>query len=246
METTNARHTIRLLLLLLSVFGCAQKQHSGMVIDPQTGLQYGSVVEQAFLFDAGQFENRKLKLRIRNTSGDLTFDLGDFRDELESSFEAKGFEIDKASEYGLLADINVAYSGSATTDMASKFGFLGAAIGGLTGVSVADNRTVGSIAGIIGGATLGSILGSYSTQNTYIVVTQVSFAAFDSVGGKKKTTVSFGSSKEETETRMSGFRPFREVFSTGVAVYAGGNNVSQQKISLGVTERLVRILADVF
>lgn len=54
---------------------CAPPQRMGMVVDPATGLQYGSVIEKNIVVDSSQFENKRIKVRIRNTSGDAAFDM---------------------------------------------------------------------------------------------------------------------------------------------------------------------------
>src|SRR3546814_4607431 len=43
------------------------RQRDGMVVDPATGLQYGSTVERNLVVGASQFDDPRLKLRIRNT-----------------------------------------------------------------------------------------------------------------------------------------------------------------------------------
>jgi hypothetical protein len=88
---------------------CAPQQRMGMVVDPQTQLQYGSVVERNILIDSSQFKNKKLKLRIRNISGDTAFDLHGFRTRLENSYTSKGYEVANSDDFGLLVDINVVY-----------------------------------------------------------------------------------------------------------------------------------------
>jgi hypothetical protein len=96
------------------------------------------------------------------------------------------------------------------------------------------------------GATVGSIIGSYVTDDTYIVIAEVSLGVTDSQVGNAADTkvITFGSSPKLQEEIKSNFTPFREVLRTRVAVYAGGRNVSQQQISDQVRQRLVRIVSD--
>ena len=56
--------------------------------------------------------------------------------------------------------------------------------------------------------------------------------------------MSFGSSPKLQEERKSGFKPFRGVLRTPVAVYGGGRNVSQQQIAEEVRRRLILIVSD--
>ena len=46
-----------------------------MVLDKATGLQFGSVTDRSFLIDPNQLSDKRLKIRIRNTSGDRRIDL---------------------------------------------------------------------------------------------------------------------------------------------------------------------------
>lgn len=230
---------------MLIISGCASQQRMGMVVDPNTGLQYGSIIEKNIVVDASQFENNKVKVRIRNTSGDTEFDLYTFIGQLNSSYENKGYEITEGNDYGLLIDVNVTYSGQTSQNMASQFGFLGAATGGLIGANRDSNQVIAATAGTVAGATLGSIVGSYVTEDTYIVVANVSLGIVDPKQGKKETTIVFSASKKKTEEENSGFRPFRQRISTGIAVFAGGRNAPQSKITDEVRRRFTRIISDV-
>ena len=103
-----------------------------MVTDPGTGLKYGSVVEKSVFIDADQFENNAIKVTIRNTSGDLAFDVRGFRADLERSYADKGFKPTR-DDFGIKLDLNVVYSGHIREDMSAQYGFLGAAAGGIAG-----------------------------------------------------------------------------------------------------------------
>jgi hypothetical protein len=160
--------TSALLVLGLILGGCAPQQRMGMVVDPETRLQYGSVVERNILIDSSQFKNKKLKLRIRNTSGDPAFDLYGFRSRLEQSYASKGYALTAGDDFGLLVDVNVVYSGQTRTDLRQEFGFLGAAAGGTAGAiaGTGGSAEAGAAIGIISGAALGTIIGSYVTEDT--------------------------------------------------------------------------------
>ena len=228
----------------LSLLACAPTQRGGMVVNPKTGLQFGSVIEKNILLDASQFENKKVKVRIRNTSGDRAFNLYQFKGKLNKAFESKGYLVTEVGNYGMLIDVNVTYSGQVSRNLSKEFGFLGASAGGLSGASIATNKGIGAAAGILAGATLGSVVGSYVTEDTYIVVANVSLGVAEARRGKKKTTIVFGSSKKEKD-EDSGFKPFRQRITTGIAVFAGGRNTPQHAIASEVRERFVRIISDV-
>ena len=105
----------------------------GMVKNPETGLQIGSVVEKNLVTDASFYKNRKIKVRTRNTSGDPAFDLAGFTSRLRSAYAGAGYEPTAGDDFGLLVDVNVMYSGQVQNNLAGEFGFLGAAAGGLAG-----------------------------------------------------------------------------------------------------------------
>lgn len=213
--------------------------------NPKTGLQFGSVVEKNILIDASQFENRNVKLRIRNTSGDPAFDLHNFANEIASTFEQKGYSVVDSNDFGMLIDINVTYSGQVSKNLSTEFGFLGAGGGGLASASIASNQAIGAGAGILAGAALGSIVGSYITDDTYIVVAYVSLGLIEPDRGKEKTTIVFSSSKNKSTKERTGFKPFRQRISTGISVFAGGRNVPQSRIANEVRNRFKRIISDV-
>jgi hypothetical protein len=234
------------LLVAVPLAACAPRQRSGMVVDPATGLQYGSTVERNLVVDASQFDDPRLKLRIRNTSGDPVFDLAAFRDALESAYQARGYVTASGAAgdtYGVLLDINVVYSGQLSQSMAAEYGFLGLAAGGIGG-SYAGTR--GAAAGAVSGAALGAILGSYVTEDTYIVVAEVTLAVADARSGRIERVIQFGVDDDaEDSTGDFGRRRFDEQLRTGVAVYAGGRSIAQAAIAEEVRQRLRRILADV-
>jgi hypothetical protein len=229
---------------LLVLNACAPTQRMGMVADPATGLQYGSVIQKNIFVDSAQFENQKIKLRIRNTSGDLAFNLHSFRSAIENSYRSKGYGVTRSNEYGMLVDVNVTYSGQVSRNMSKEFGFLGAAGGGLAGAS-GRGGGVAVFGGVIAGATLGAIVGSYNTEDTYIIVAHVTLGVTDAKKGKKTTSITFGNSKSSKKEEDSGFKPFRQRISTGISVFAGGRNVPQRNIVDGVRRRISRIISDV-
>ena len=238
-------NTSRLTLLLFSLVilcSCASPQRMGMVKDPKTGLQYGSMIQRNLLVDSSQFANKGLKLRIRNTSGDSVFGLYEFRNKLEGAYSAKGYRITNEDDFGILLDINIVYSGAATTNLIKEFG-LGAAVAG--GAVGSRNDSAGAAIGTVVGATLGIILGSYITEDTYIVIADVNFLTVEPGIGKSETTVTFSASEKKITTEDTGFKPFRNKLQTGVFVYAGGTNTPQSKISNGVRNRFIRILSDI-
>ncbi len=225
--------------------GCAAPARMGMVTDAQTGLQYGSVIEKNIFIDASQFKNRSIKVTIRNASGDQAYQVAAFTNELNSSLSQKGYQPTSADSFGIKLDLNVLYSGHIQQNMSSQFAFLGGAAGGIVGYR--SNATAGTLAGTLVGATLGSIIGSNVTDDTYLIIAEVSLGVTDSISGAPTDTktITFSSSPKLQEDKVaSNFKPFREVLRTKIAVYAGGRNVTQQQIAAQVRQRLINIVSD--
>lgn len=225
------------------IVGCAQPARYGMVEDPETGLMWGSVIERNIVMDATQLENRTVKLNLRNVSGEPGYDLSRFRKQLLDSLRAKGYTPTEGDDFGVKFDVNVLYSGHARKNMSSEFAFLGGAAGGVAGYQ-GSQQSRNMAAGLIGGATLGAIVGSYASDDTYITVAEVTVAVADHYRGTTKKTIRFSASPPLQEEQRSSIKPFEALLQTRVAVYAGGRNVSQGQVAAGVRDRLARIVAD--
>jgi hypothetical protein len=229
------------LLMLLSA--CQTTQNPlNMVTDQRSGLQYGSAIERSIFIDADQFENRSIKVSIRNTSGDSAFNVKEFKANLEGSYAAKGFKPSQRN-FGIKLDLNVLYSGHIRRDMSTQFAFLGGAAGGIAGFR--SGARAGTAIGVLAGATIGSILGSTQTRDTYITISEVAIGIAEAGSvGRTKRTITFSASRKEQDERQTGFKPFRKILRTKIAVYGGGQNVTQDQIAAEVKRRLIRIVAD--
>lgn len=237
-----------LIILFIAAYlvGCADTSRMGMVKDADTGLQFGSQIERNIFLDSSQFGNKTIKITTRNVSGDQAYQLNSFNNNLNSAFSGKGYMPTTSDSFGIKLDLNVLYSGQIQQNMASQFAFLGGAAGGLASHR-SNSGAGGTVAGAIVGATVGSILGSYLTDDTYIIVAEVSFGVTDSISDTQldKKTITFGTSpKLQEESIPRNFKPFREVLRTKIAVFAGGRNVSQQQIAEQVKRRLISIVSD--
>lgn len=235
--------TIVLILSFLGITGCMDAPRMGMIKDPVTGIQYGSVVGKSFFIDSEQFPNKVVKVSARNVSGDMQYNIRRFEDDLRRAFENKGYEAYKNAGFGLKVDVIVEYSGHIQKNMSGTFGLLGAGAGAVAGRH--SNAMAAEGIGIVAGATLGAIAGGYVTDDTYIIVAKVTIGIMDSKSGKIVKTISFSSSPKLQEEEDDGFKRFKEVGSTKVAVYAGGRNVSQNQVVQEVRQRLIRIVSDI-
>ena len=105
--------------------------------------------------------------------------------------------------------------------------------------------------GILGGATLGSIIGSFVTDDTYIIVASVSFAIIKGPKKSEGKTITFSRSvpgkmenEEEREERKNS-RTIERTITNKIAVFAGGSNVRQSAVAGEVRQRFVRIMGDI-
>jgi hypothetical protein len=238
---------------VLALSGCGNLANPparmGMVKDPDTGLQLGSVVEKNIVTDASFHQNKRIKVRTRNTSGDAAFDLKRFTNQIEAAYQAAGYQPTKADDFGVMVDVNVMYSGQVQRNLANEFAFLGATAGGIAGYR--SDAAAGTAIGVAAGATLGSIIGSFVTDDTYIIVARVTFGVIKGPAKRDGKTITFSRSitghpedeDEKEEKRQQ--RGIRDAVTTRVSVFAGGRNVRQAEIAEQVRQRFVRIISDI-
>lgn len=229
------------LVLAVLMSSCAGPAQYGMVKDPQTGMQFGSAIEKNIFVDSSQFANRTVKVTTRNVSGDRTYQLGGFDNDLSRALQARGYAPTSSEKFGIRFDLNVLYSGHIQSNMTNQYAFLGAGAGGVAGYR-SDTRA-GTAAGALAGATIGSIIGSNVTDDTYIVVAEVSIGVTDAASAGS-STITFSSSPPVQRQLTGAVNPFREVLRTKIAVYAGGRNTAQSQIADEVRRRLVDIASN--
>jgi len=247
----NIKHLARTLTfaaLTVALSSCTappNQSRMGMVVDEDTGLLFGSAIENNLVTDASFYTNRSIKVRTRNTSGDTAFNLKDFTDNLISSYRAKGYEPTDKDGFGLLMDVNVLYSGQVQTTQSTQFSVIGALMGSTYG----GGSQKGNIVATATGATLGHILGSYLTDDTYMIVAEVTFGEVKEYKQSKKRVTFSRSEKlanidDPTSEEKVYARGFKNTFTTQFTVYAGGRNLKQSEITDEVRKRAVRIAAD--
>ena len=241
MNAMNRRIILGAVTTMLLTAACAPRSRMGMIVDRNTGLQYGSTIQRNIVVDPSLFQNRRIKLRIRNTSGQTNFGIKRFRRQLLSAFESTGYDTKPSDDFGILVDVNVMYAGQASRNMGAEFAFLGGAAGGLA-VGSGDLATAGAV---VGGATLGAILGSYVTEDTYMIVSEVTIGVVDQNRGKSEKTLVFGASKRKIKTRERAYKGFARRVQTKIAVYAGGTSIGPGRVSAEVNRRMVSIISDV-
>lgn len=247
--TTQLARTALALLLSLGLGACdmmPNKPRLGMVVDEETGLMFGSAIEGSLVTDASFYSDKTLKVRTRNTSGDTAFDLDGFGADLQAAYGNKGYQpIQDGEPFGLMMDVNVLYSGQVQTNQTTQF----SVVGGLLGLTYGGASDRGKVAATTSGAALGHILGQYATEDTYMIVAQVTFGVVEPYKLSKKRVTFSRSEKlanidDLTEQEKIYARGFKKTFATQFTVYAGGRNLSQGEIAEQVRQRAVRIAAD--
>lgn len=237
--------------LLTACFAREQPQNPyNLVKDKKTGYSYGATKTGEFIADPAMFRNSKLKLRIRNTTGDPSLDIYDFRQQLEKSYENVGYEITDGDDFGILLDINVKYFGQATDMLPVEYTFLGSATGGLVGgvPGLQDGKPadtmVGVAAGAIIGAAISEIIRNYATEETFAIVTSVTLGTVMPEHIDDEKTISFVTGKKIREKKTN-FRGFRSRDVVDLAVYAGGRMADKTDIIDEVRARHLRILKNI-
>ena len=223
---------------------CAPQSRMGMVLDKATGLQFGSVTDRSFLIDPNQLSDKRLKIRIRNTSGDRRIDLKNLTSDLQEAYGSIGYTIARGNEYGMLIDINLRYSGQTTKTLTSQYKFLGASAGGLAAAGQFGGG-LETAAGIVTGAALGQVIGSHQQENTFIVIAQVSLALVDKKRGRSEGQIIFGKTGDSEKKKEQEFRSFKSKVKANIAVFAGGQNIRQSDVANEVIQRFRRILKDI-
>lgn len=245
----------RIVLLVLAVCALAacvstQKNKHHLVKDEKTGYSYGAVKDGEFIADPSLFRNAKLKLRIRNTTGDPALDIHSFRLQLEDAYSSVGYEITSSDDFGILMDINVRYFGQATEMLPAEYTFLGAAMGGVAGASTGIQRgkaadtVTGAMVGTVVGAALTEVLRNYATEETFIIISSVTMATVVPEITEDEQTISFVTGKR-IKKKKKNFRGFRSRETIDLAVYAGGRMAGKTDIIQEVRNRHLRILKNI-
>ena len=245
--------TIALLALgALALAACVstQKNKYRLVEDEKTGYSYGAVKSGEFIADPAMFRNKKLKLRIRNTTGDSSLDMYSFRQQLEDAYTSVGYDITNGDDFGILLDINVKYFGQVTDMLPAEYTFLGAAAGGVAGSAAgiqhgrAADTITGMAAGTVIGAALTEILRNYATEETFIIISSVTMATVMPEVVEDERTISFITGKKIREKKTN-FKGFRSRDTINLGVYAGGRMAGKGDIIDEVRQRHLRILKDI-
>jgi hypothetical protein len=223
--------------------GCQRPNRGDMVVDSKTNRMYGMRSDEPPIFtDPAMFPNRRMKLSLRNLSGDPAWDLDGSRSQIYRAFLDKGYEPSDGNDFGLKVDLNVLRSKQFDADMMSEFAILGGSAGGVYGSRrQAAGVGSGTAMGIVAGATLGAIAGLFTADNIYVVVTQATFG-IRRHSEKPRRVITFDGSPRVEDWEESGYGSFRQVSRVTIANYGGGMRVGQDDIADDIRSRAIRSL----
>ncbi|AVM73237.1 complement resistance protein TraT [Magnetospirillum gryphiswaldense] len=227
---------------------CQRRNVSDMVVDAKTDRMYGMRSDGTVFTDPALHPNRRLKVSLRNMSGDPVWDLEDTREQLYQGYTAKGYERSDGNDFGLKIDLNVIRSQQYDRDMMAQYGFLGAATGPVAGAvggaligGTPSAAAVGAGAGMATGVSLGTLAGYFTVDNIYVVITEAIFAIRRNAT-KPRRVVTFDGSPRVEEWEGSGTGSFSQVHRVTIANYGGGRNITQQEIAEDIRKRQMRSL----
>jgi hypothetical protein len=229
--------------------GCQRRNQGDMVVDSRTDRMYGMRSDATLFTDPALYPNRRLKLTLRNMSGDPVWDLDATREQLYQGYVDKGYERSDGIDFGLKLDLNVIRSQQYDRDMMAQFGFLGAAAGLAAGTAAGAvvGGTPGALSGagfgMSNGASLGTLAGYFTADNIYVVVTEVVLGIRRNAT-KPRRVVTFDGSPR-IEEWDEGTQGFTRVHRITLANYGGGRNITQLEIADDIRKRQMRSLISV-
>lgn len=226
---------------------CQRPNQGDMVVDAKTDRMYGMRSDGSIFTDAAMYPNRRLKLSLRNMSGDPAWDLDSTRERLMQGYLGKGYERSDGSDFGLKIDLNVVRSQQFDRDMIAQFGFLGATSGAAAGAGAGGayngpgGMGGGAGIGLAAGVSLGTLIGYFTVDSIYVVVTEAVFAVRRNAA-KPRRVVTFDGSPRIEEWEESGYGSFHRVHRVTIANYGGGRFVTQAEIANDIRDRQIRSL----
>jgi len=233
---------------LAGLLGACQRGNVGdMVVDAKSDRMYGMRADGSVFTDAALYPNRRLKLSVRNLSGDPAWDLDSVRERILQGYLAKGYQPSDGVDFGLKVDLNVVRSQQFDRDMMTQFAVLGGVGGAAAGAGINGSQNGpggaagGAAMGLAAGATLAAIAGYFIADNIYVVVTEATFAVRRNAN-RPRRVVTFDGSPRIEDWEESGAGSFAQVHRVQIANYGGGRMVTQQDMANDIRDRQIRSL----
>ncbi|CAA7626062.1 conserved hypothetical protein [Candidatus Terasakiella magnetica] len=197
----------------------------------KTDRMFGIRSDKSIFTDQAKFPSRRLKMSLRNMSGDQFWDMETTKERLYQGYIANGYEHSDDNELGVRADIKILYSGQLIDKILSDPShlFLSRGIG-----------YEGS-AGVTTGESLPSLRNYVSDDSIYVVITEVIFAIRRPPSTARRIVTFEGSPRvEEWEESSSG--SFQQVNRVLISNYGGAPNVSRADMAEEIRDRQIRSL----
>lgn len=213
------------------------------------GLQIGSATSKNLFIDSSQFANRKVKLRLRNSSGDPALDVVRLRGSIEAGLRAAGYEIND-KDFGIVIDVNAFQMQTVSRANVRTNSGLGLLLGGVVGYEAAKRpggvgAGSGAILGAIAGATLEEVIRSQGDYATYLALCDVNIGVVRKEYTKKDRFVIGGNKIENKEPdEADTFTNFALRDTVRVAAYAGDRNAPNYQTIEMLLDRLGRVVAN--
>lgn len=232
-----------LVLSPLVLVGCAAADYR----DP--GFKIGSAVSRNLFVDSSQFGNRRIKVRLRNSSGDPSVDMARLRADVEGGLRSAGYAVAE-NDFGILLDANLYFMNTVATGRQRASNEVGALLGGVAGYELAKGRGglgagSGAILGAVAGATLQDVLRSHSDYDTYLAVCDVNIGVVRQQSTKRDSFVIGGNRFErEREHPDPTFESFAMRETVKIYVYAGDRRDRRDHVMWAIQERLARVVSN--
>jgi hypothetical protein len=223
--------------------GCASSGYR------EQDFKLGSAVSRNLFVDSSQFGNRRVKVRLRNSSGDPGVDMARIRGDVESGLRAAGFQIAE-EDFGIVVDANLYFMNSVALGRQRASNELGVLLGGVAGYELAKGAGgigagSGAVLGAIAGATLQDVLRSHSDYNSYLAVCDVNIGVVRQQSTRRDSFVIGGNRFErDREQPDPTFEAFAQRETVKVYVYAGDRRERRDQVMWAIQERLARVVSN--
>ncbi|MDP4837666.1 MAG: complement resistance protein TraT, partial [Burkholderiales bacterium] len=216
----------------------------GTTRPPQT-FQIGSATSKNVFVTPEQFANKTVRLRLRNSSGDLDFTPTQLKAIIEDGLTAAGYKIVNESA-GIVLDVNLYFVGNVAAGRQRSPNELGALLGAVTGYELTKgsggiSSGSGAILGAIAGATLQDVIRSNNEYNTFVVLCDVNIGVVRQENKKRDSFVIGGSRFErDSQDDPSTYESFAIKDKVKVSVYAGDKKENRARVMQAIQARLGR------
>lgn len=235
-----------LLSSLVLAAGCSPVPKS------QQGLMIGSSTSKNLFLDSSQFANRKVKLRLRNSSGDPGINMSRVRGAIEAGLRDAGYQVVDSEDFGILVDVNMFQLQSAAATRVRDSSGLGTLLGAVAGFEATRRNSnsgvaVGSgvILGAVAGYKLEEIIRANSEVTTYVALSDVNIGVVRRESTAKDSfTIGGNKYVHKDESESPTFKGFALRDTIRVAVYAGDDFEKRNLTVDAILDRLGRVVSN--